>query len=92
MKIPENTQMDADFWRDVERARRMTPQERVRIGHELFERSIYLMTQGLRMQNPNLTETELSAMRRERLQRIHQWESRSAQVGTDRQTGASFAQ
>lgn len=92
MKIPENTQMDADFWRDVERARRMTPQERVRIGHELFERSIYLMTQGLRMQHPNLTETELSAIRRERLQRIHQWESRSAQVGTNRQAGVGLAQ
>lgn len=92
MNIPENTQMDADFWRDVERAKRLSPQERVRIGHELFERSIYLMTQGLRMQYPECTEEQLAAMRRERLARIHQWESRSAQVGTDRQTGAGVVE
>lgn len=90
MQIPENTQMDADFWRDVERAKKMTPQQRVRIGHELFERSIYLMTQGLKMQFPQLSDEEIRLKRREKLGRIHQWESHDAQIGRDRQTGATI--
>lgn len=92
MKIPENTQMDADYWRDIERASRLTPQERVRIAHELFERSVYLMTQGLRMQFPDATESQLSELRRERLNRIHEWESRDAQIGRDRPASAGVAQ
>ena len=92
MKIPENTQMDADYWRDVQRAMQMTPQERVRIGHELFERAIYLMTQGLKMQHPEQGEDGIRDLRREKLRRIHQWESRSAQIGGDSQAGVSLTQ
>lgn len=92
MKIPEHTQMDADYWRDIERASRLTPQERVRIAHELFERSVYLMTQGLRIQFPGASEAELSKLRRERLSRIHQWESRNAQIGRNRPASAGVAE
>ena len=88
MKIPENTQMDADYWRDVERAMRRTPQERVRIGIELFERAVYLMTQGLRSQFPQASEEELRAIRRERLARIHELESRHAETRGNRSAGA----
>ena len=92
MKIPENTQMDADYWRDIERAKQMTPQERVHIGHELFERAIYLMTQGLKMQYPDLSEAELRELRRERLARIQKWESRDAQIGGNCQAGTRLAE
>ncbi len=92
MSIPEKTRMDAEFWREIERSQRLSPQERVRIGHELFERAIYLMTQGLRMQFPDASDDEIAALRRERLARQRALETKRYEIGRIRQARAGDAQ
>jgi hypothetical protein len=59
--------MDAAFWQQVERARRMTGDERFREGLALFDRALRLMSDGIRHQFPQATPTEIAAIRRERL-------------------------
>lgn len=77
MNIPENTQMDADFWRDVERAKRLTPQERVREGCSLSDRSFHIMLDGIRHQFPGATESEAVGRLQQRLTILRELESRS---------------
>lgn len=68
--VPPNSCMDEDFWRQVERAKRMTPQERVREGLQLFDRALSLMAAGIRHQFPDATEEEVCQIRRERLAKV----------------------
>lgn len=77
MNIPENTQMDAEFWRDVERAKRLTPQERVREGCSLTDRSFLIMLDGIRHQFPDATETEAVGKLQQRLEILRELESGS---------------
>jgi hypothetical protein len=76
MKIPENTQMDADFWRDVERARRMTPQERIAESCSLSDRSFRIMLDGVRHQFPQATPSEIVAKLQARLTILRELEAR----------------
>lgn len=64
--------MDDSFWRQVERARKMTGDERVREGLALFDRAIRIMTDGIRHQFPGASEEEVRQIRRERLAKIRQ--------------------
>jgi hypothetical protein len=59
--------MDAGFWLQVERARRMTGDERFREGLALFDRALGLMSDGIRHQFPQATPAEIATIRRERL-------------------------
>jgi hypothetical protein len=62
--------MDESFWLKVERARRMTGDERLREGLDLFDRALHLMTDGIRHQFPDATPDEVRRIRRERLAKI----------------------
>ena len=62
--------MDANFWRQVDRARRMSGEERFREGLSLVDRSFRLMDDGIRHQFPNATPEERRKIRRERLAKI----------------------
>ena len=59
--------MDDSFWQQVERARRMTGDERVREGLALFDRALRLMSDGIRHQFPDATPEDVRRIRRERL-------------------------
>ncbi len=68
--------MDENFWRQVDRARRMTGDERFREGLALVDRSFRLMDDGIRHQFPNATHEERRQIRRERLGRLRSVESK----------------
>jgi hypothetical protein len=68
--------MDAEFWQQVERARRMTGDERFREGLALFDRALMLMSDGIRHQFPQATPAEIEIIRRKRLAMNRACESR----------------
>ncbi|MGE3243912.1 MAG: hypothetical protein AB7I57_22810 [Pirellulales bacterium] len=68
--------MDENFWRQVDRARRMTGEERFREGLALVDRSFRLMDDGVRHQFPNATPEERRQIRRERLARLRSVEAK----------------
>jgi hypothetical protein len=68
--------MDAAFWQQVERARRMTADQRFREGLALFDRALQLMNDGIRHQFPQATAAEIASIRRARLAMNRACESR----------------
>jgi hypothetical protein len=67
--------MDESFRQQIERARRMTGDERVRESLALWDRSVRIMTDGIRYQFPNASPNEVGRIRRDRLARIRSVES-----------------
>ncbi len=61
------TAMDDSFWQQIERAQRMTGEDRFREGLALVDRSLRLMSDGIRHQFPDATPEEVRRIRRERL-------------------------
>ncbi len=59
--------MDESFWQQVERARRMTGEEKVRESLQLFDRTRRLMIDGLRNENPGISEDRLIELLGQRL-------------------------
>jgi hypothetical protein len=59
--------MDDSFRQQVERARRMTGDERFREGLALCDRTFRLMKDGIRHQFPNASSEEVSRILRQRL-------------------------
>jgi hypothetical protein len=62
--------MDDSTRRQIERARRMTPDERFREGLALCDRTFRLMQDGIRHQFPEATQAEVMRILRERLTKI----------------------
>lgn len=62
--------MDESFFQQVERARRMTGEERFREGLALCNRAFQLMQDGIRHQFPDASQAEVTRLLRERLARI----------------------
>jgi hypothetical protein len=62
--------MDDSFWRQVERARGMTGEQRFREGLALCDRTFGIMRDGIRYEFPNATPEEVSRILRERLSAI----------------------
>ena len=62
--------MDDSFRRQIERARRMTPDERFREGLALCDRTFRLMRDGIRHQFPNASASEMQQILRERLAKL----------------------
>jgi hypothetical protein len=60
--------MDESFQQQVERARRMTGEDKVRESLQIFERTSRLMLDGLRDEFPNLAEQQLLQKLYERLE------------------------
>lgn len=59
--------MDENFYQEVERARTMTGEEKVRESLQIFERTARMMLDGLRDQFPDVTEQEALRKLYERL-------------------------
>ncbi len=62
--------MDQSTREQIERARRMTPDERFREGLALCDRAFGLMRDGIRHQFPQATPQDVTRILRERLNRI----------------------
>ncbi len=60
--------MDADFWEEVERSRRMTPEQRLHLTAELSDLVHELRMAGIRRDYPNANHAELLAVLRKRIQ------------------------
>jgi hypothetical protein len=67
--------MDASFWDEIERSRRLTGPERLSQSLELFDQALVRVLAGIRHQFPNATNEEALRIRRERLDRIRKIES-----------------
>jgi len=68
--------MDDSTRRQIDRARRMTPDERFREGLALCDRTFRLMHDGIRHQFPNATAQDVSRILRARLDRIRSIEKK----------------
>jgi hypothetical protein len=55
--------MDERFWQQVERARRMTPDERLREGFALFEQGRDYIVNSIRTTFPDATEEDVRRIR-----------------------------
>jgi len=62
--------MDDSTRQQIERARRMTPDERFREGMTLCDRTFRLMQDGIRHQFPLATPHDVQRILRERLNKI----------------------
>jgi len=59
------------------RARRMTPDQRLTAGPELFSLVVECMRTGVRLQHPDADDAEIRALVRERLARLRQKDERA---------------
>jgi hypothetical protein len=71
---PTKELIDELFWERVEKARRMSPEERVLAGLEMFDLSSSIMTDGIRSQFPEADEHRVQEILRERLALIQRLE------------------
>ena len=70
-------QLADDLYRErVERARRMSPEEKLYGGPRLFEQSCRIMRDGIRHQFPEADESRVTEILRERLALIRRLEGR----------------
>lgn len=53
----------------IERARKMTPEQKITAGPRLFAVAIECMRAGIRLQNPHADESQIREMIRQRLQK-----------------------
>lgn len=58
---------DALYWERIERARRLTPENRMKAGPELFDYACSITMNALREQMPGATEAQLLDALRRRL-------------------------
>jgi hypothetical protein len=68
--------MDDSTREQIERARRMTPDQRFREGLALCDRAFRLMQDGIRHQFPGATPQDVLRILRERLDRIRAIEAK----------------
>lgn len=59
--------VDALYWEKVERARKLSPEERMHAGPELFDYACSITMNALREQMPDATEAQLLDKVRERI-------------------------
>ena len=74
MTEPTQELLDDIFRRRVLQARRTPPDQRFLDCLKLFERSLGLMRDGIRIQFPQADETEVERILRERLDRVRKME------------------
>ena len=61
----------------IEAARRMSPEEKLRAGGDLFDAVVERMRAGIRMQHPQASEEQVQVILRERLAIARRLEDRS---------------
>jgi hypothetical protein len=70
MSLPPPGLVDALYREEVERARAMSPADKLLEGPRLFARACRLMADGIRYQHPELDEAAVAALVRARLERL----------------------
>lgn len=65
------------YWEEVEQARRISPQRKLALGLELYDRTRALMTAGIRAQHPEADEQTIRCMVRDRLESARRLENES---------------
>jgi hypothetical protein len=65
--------VDAKFWQEVERARKVTPEERLREGFRLFEQGSNYITKSIRETFPEATDDGVLRILRIVLRRCREW-------------------
>lgn len=65
---PTQQLVDDLFWEEIERARAMSPAEKLRAGAELFEYACRITLAGIRHQHPEASEEELRRILEARLE------------------------
>jgi hypothetical protein len=63
------------YWEEVEQARRISPQRKLALGLELYDRARALLTAGIRSQHPEADEQTVRHLVRERLRLARQLEN-----------------
>jgi hypothetical protein len=61
---------------DREQARRMTPEQKLMAGAELFDYACEITKAGIRAQHPGADEATVLNLLRERIERARRWEDR----------------
>lgn len=64
---PTKEVIDQMYRERVQRARQMSPEDKLLAGAELFDRSCRIMTDGIRHQFPDADESRVQQILRERL-------------------------
>ena len=67
MNAEFKTLADALYWERIDRARKMSPEERMKAGPELFDYACSITLTALREQMPDAKEADLLAALRRRL-------------------------
>jgi hypothetical protein len=65
--------MDDNFWKEVERARRMTPDERIREGFFLFEHGRDYIVRSIEATFPEMPADEIQRIRDRILRQCKMW-------------------
>ena len=67
--------MDARFWEEIERSRKLTGAQRMSESLRLFDEAARRMLAGIKSQFPGISDDEARRIRRERLDLIRRLES-----------------
>ena len=81
---PTKELADAIFRERVQKARRMSAEDKLLGGARLFDRSCRLMAAGIRSQFPEADERRVQEILRERLAIVRQLENRRRTAGEQR--------
>jgi hypothetical protein len=65
--------MDAKFWEEVERARRMTPDERIREGFRLFEQGRDYIVRTIEQSFPEMPPEDVQRIRDRVIRQFKMW-------------------
>ena len=74
---PDQAVVDDLLRERVERARAMSPEEKLLAGPRLFERSCRIMADGLRHEHPEASEEQIQELLRQRLELVRKLEEGS---------------
>jgi hypothetical protein len=75
---------DSIYWERVQKARRMSPEDKLLGGARLFDRSCGIMAAGIRSQFPDADERRVQEILRERLSLVRRLENRRRTTGEQR--------
>jgi len=65
---PSQTLIDRLYFREIEDARRMTPEQKLLAGGDLFDYACEITKAGIRAEHPDADENEVRRIFRERLE------------------------
>jgi len=81
---PTKELADAIYWERVQKARRMSPEDKLLGGARLFDRSCRIMAAGVRSQFPDADERRVREILCERLALVRRLENRRSTTSEQR--------